>query len=359
MSFDDNPETGYQQLPMEKRSMKSKLLLFSPCRFAAQAWLLGFALLAGAPAGAQNFVKNPDFEEPLGPDNWTIVFTGVVNPTTARWPATCTRSDFFIAGRTRLAHKDTVPGTWDGDDGTGTNYWSKFGLHFCGAHDWLMHAYASQVVTGLTPGMQYAVSAWITQFDPNATVSKVQVYMETLGGLSGTLSKQTPYVVTTVLGSPEAWTRYEVINTASTNGEIEIRLHYNKNGATAAEKWRNLDAFFDHVSLMPVGPSNDMPPYKILALEHTGQDIALTWESVMNNRYRIEASQDVSDPNSWVMLERELNVDPKLFATSTNFSFKTNLSSLFYYDPPGVKVPVYFDPGAPLSFRILSEPFVP
>lgn len=339
--------------------MKSKLLLFRRCRFAAQGWLLGLSLLTWSSVSAQNLLKNPDFEEPLGPDNWTIVYTGVVDPTTASWPLECTRSDFYIAGRTRLAHKDMTPGTWDGQDSTGTNYWSKFGLHFCAAHDWLMHAYARQVVSGLMPGSNYTASCWMTQFDPNATTAKIEVYMEVLGGPTGTVSKRTPFVYTTVLGSPEAWTRYDVTHTASDSGQIEIRLHYNKNGATSSEKWRNLDAFYDHACLMLTGQPAYLPPYKILSFTRTGPDVALTWESVMNNRYRIQASQDISNPSGWVMLDREPNVDTNLVATGTSFTFKTNVASLLYYDSFLTKVPQYLDPDAPLFLRIYSEPFVP
>jgi len=340
--------------------MKSKLPFFPRSRIAPRGLLLGLALFTWCLAGAQNLLKNPDFEEPLRPDNWTIVYTGVTNPTTASWPKECTRSDFYIAGRTRLAHKDMTPGTWDGEDGTGTNYWSKFGLHFCASHDWLMHAYARQVISGLIPGSNYTASCWMTQFDPNAATSKIQVYMEVLGGPDGNVSKRTPYVTTTILGTPEAWSRYEVMHTASDSGQIEIRLHYNKNGATSGEKWRNLDAFYDHAALVPTGQPEYQPPYKILALEQSNnEEILLKWETVMNNRYRIQASTNILDPNSWVMLERERNVDTNLFATGTNFTFKTNVSALFYYDPPLVKEPRYFDPGAPLFFRIYAESFKP
>jgi len=60
------------------------------------------ALLTAGTARAQNFVKNSDFEQPLGPDNWTVVYVG------------CVPYDFLAADRTTLARKDMVPATWNG-----------------------------------------------------------------------------------------------------------------------------------------------------------------------------------------------------------------------------------------------------
>jgi hypothetical protein len=336
--------------------MKSNCLSLSRCVIAAQGLLLGLALLTSGSASAQNRVKNPDFEQELAPDNWTIVYTGVSNSTA--WPKECGPDDFAIIGRTRLAPKDLVPGTWDGADGTETNYWNTFGLHFKPGHDGRMHAYVRQVVTNLTPYSQYAVSAWITQYD-GQQVDKVQLYMEVLGGVTGNISRKTPYVQTTSKDNPAGWNRYTLTNSATTSGQIEIRLHYNKWDSTVTEKWRNMDGFFDHVSVMPVGQTEYLPPYKILALTRTNQDITLQWQTVMNNRYRIQASTNPSDPNSWAMIERALNVDTNFMATGTTFTFKTNVAALFYYDPPSVRVPVYFDLNGPLFFRIYSESFKP
>ena len=153
--------------------MKKNCRSSSRCQITVQGLLLGFILLAWGSVNAQNFVKNPDFEEELGPDNWTIVYAyGGPN-------------DLFIKDRTRLAHKDLVPGTWDADPPGSTNFLNRFGLHFKAGHDWKMHAYASQIITNLTPGTNYTASAWITQFEGPS--DKVQIYMELLGGPNGTV----------------------------------------------------------------------------------------------------------------------------------------------------------------------------
>ncbi len=341
--------------------MKSKLSYH--CQVVAPRFLLGLALLTAGSASAQNFVKNPDFEEPLAPDNWTVVYAPVINSPLLNANGTLAGpNDFLVAGRSTMAHKDMVPGAWDGHDGL-RNDWSKFGGHFAPNHTWVMHAYFKQVVSGLRPGFQYTASAWIVQF--GAHQEAAQVYMETMGGLNGTVSKRTIYVTDNAQNNPAGWKMYAISNVvASSSGQIEIRLHYNKIvnvGDADSNYWeyRNQNAYFDHVCLMPALQPVFTPPYNILSFTRTNQEIALTWQTLMNNRYRLQASTNFSDPNSWVMLERELNVDTNFLATGTNFAFKTNVSSLFYYSPPGVKVPQYFDPETPLFFRIHSTSFQP
>jgi hypothetical protein len=333
--------------------MKIKLLSFSRCQSAAMGLLLAMALLTPGSAGAQNFVKNPDFEKPLGPDNWTIVYTNVTDGSVpaANRPTNCGPWDFFIAGRTTMAHKDMVPGDWDG---TGTNYWSKFGGHFAANHTWLMHAYFKQVVTNLTPLAQYQVSAWMTQMTKNDSfLTKAQVYMEVLGGVGGNISRKTPYVTDNCHNNPAGWKMYSVTNTASSSGQLEIRLHFNKN-QIIAETWeyRNLNAYYDHVSVIRAGQTEYLPPYRIVSFARTNQDITLQWQTVMNNRYRLQASTNVSDPMSWTWVERSPYLDTNFFATGTSYTFQTNLLSLFSYDPA-------FDLNAPLFFRIYSTSFQP
>jgi hypothetical protein len=340
--------------------MKSNCLSLSRCRITAQGLLLGFALLTWGPASAQNLVKNPDFEQELGPDNWTIVYTGVSNtvPAVIKYPPSqCGPNDFAVKGRTRMAHKDLNPGNgFDGEDGTGTNYWDKHGLDFRAGHDWLMHAYARQVITNLTPGASYTASAWMVLSEDWG--AKVQVWMEVLGGAVGNISRSTPFVTAV---NP-AWARYSVSNSASATGQIEIRLHYNKYGATQVEKWREMDAFYDKVCLMRAGQPEYNPPSTIISFVRPNPGITWTWQTVMNNSYRIQASTNLADPSAWVMLEREANVDTNFAAIGTSFTFNTNVSALFYYsslDTSHPKNPLYFDPNGPLFFRISSQSYQP
>jgi len=96
------------------------------------------------------------------------------------------------------------------------------------------------------------------------------------------------------------------------------------------------------VAVVPAGQAPYAPPFNLLSFERSGQDIELSWETVMNNKYRIQVSSDLSNPG-W---------DTNIHATGTSETFRTNLLGLFSYDPS-------FDPDAPLFFRIHSEPYVP
>ena len=341
---------------LKDKFMKRNMLLF--VRNAIQGGLFGLSVLTLVTASGQNLLRNPDFEAELGPDNWTIVYTGVSNSLQLAWPKTCTASDFVIQGRTRLGHKDQVgAGTWDGADGTGTNYWNKMGLHFKGNHDWQMHAYASQVVTGLVAGASYAASSWMGLFESDQP-SKIQIYMEVLGGASGMVSKRSVYVTSIIKDNPNGWTQVVVTNTASDAGTIEIRLHYNKNASTTGEKWRNMDALYDHAALFLAGQPDYTPPYQVTSFTRDANSVSLTWETVMNTLYRIQMSTDIGDPNSWKLLGREWNMDPKYAATGTSFTFKTNLASL-YYTNGASRNPIYLDPNVPVFFRISSQTFQP
>ncbi len=339
--------------------MKSKLMLSSPCRIAAQALLVGLALLTWGSASAQNFLKNPDFEQELGPDNWTVVYAGIANPVTLSWPFTCGPNDFEVKGRTRHGHKDKVPGTWDGEFGGLKHYWNKFGGHFRAGHDWLMHAYFKQVVTGLQPGSNYTVSCWMTQFEGPA--NKAQLYLEALGGPDGTTSQSYPsattlalttdegYLTNSAWNNPTNWAFCVVTNTASNLGQIEVRLHYNKRASTSAEKWRNMDAFYDHAAVMLTGDQPPPPDFKIISLAESNQDLTFKWETVMNNSYRIQVSSDLSDPYSWkTFLGPYPWQDPDFLATGTNFTFTTNVIANSIGNPN-------YDPGLPLFFRIFSQ----
>jgi len=332
--------------------MKYKLLSF-PLGTVIPVWLA--VLVSANFCAAQNFVKNPDFEEELGPDNWTIVYVYPSGP-----------EDFLVAGRTTFASKDMSPGTWDGGVGGSTNYWSKFGAHFAPNHVGTVHAYFRQVVTGLQPGASYACSAWMVQFTRSTNPNHFpRLYMETIG----TTTKSTPLITANANNNPGAWQRYSVTNTANGQGEIELRLHCDKNTTVsyANNPWeyRNINTFYDRVSVIPAGQTEYQPPFEIVSAERTGSEFTLQWETVMNNRYRIQASTNAADPASWFPIERSPRLDTNFVATGTQFTFSTNVSSLFFYDPatltlaPEARTPQYFDPNAPLFFRISAQSYMP
>lgn len=267
--------------------MKSK---FSNGQRIIQRLLLGLTLFAAGLTSAQNFVKNPDFEEPLGPDNWTVVYVN------------CDAADFLIADRSTMAHKDLVPGVWDGHPSfTGSNYWSRLGGHFAPNYcNGLPEAYFKQIVTGLTPGASYTVSAWMVQMTRNDNyLGRSQVWMEALGGPAGTQSKITQYVTANANNNPGGWQRYVINNViASTSGQIEIRLRY-KFIQTIAQIWeyRNINAFYDHVAVTPSGQTDYTPPYQIDSFALANQVGTIKWPTVSNHIYGVETSSDLTN---WV-----------------------------------------------------------
>jgi hypothetical protein len=283
---------------------------------AALALALGLIFLAGGSICAQNYVNNPDFEQPLGTNNWTVVYV-YGGP-----------SDFSAHDRTTIAHKDKVPGTWDGDP----NYLDVYGAEFSPYHDGKMWAYFKQTVSGLKPNSNYVISAWIVQFEDLYT-NKVQVYMETIGGAGGTTSRTTPNVYKACNNKPWNWAMYSVTNTASLSGQIEVRLHFNKDKWTTLA-WQYIRAYYDHVAVML--PGQTPSPFRIVSLAVTNQTTAtFRWETTMNNTYDIEASPNLA---SWSKFCTDL------LATGTNLTFTTNC-------PAGPRVPQFF--------RALSHNYVP
>ncbi len=293
--------------------MKHVSLLSCHRTIAAARSLVAVAIVTATYAGAQNFVKNPDFEAPLGSDNWTILY---VSPSS--------EADFWLHDRTTLAHRDSTYGTWDG------NY---FGLHFRPYHTGLMEAYARQIVTGLQPGASYVISAWMVQFQ-ETFIPKMDVWLETVGG-SGIKSSSK---VVNYCFQNNGWERFSVTNTATTGRQIEVRLRFKVTSGSSnsgtTPKWLSEDAFYDHVSVMPL-VAVALPQPQILSYSFSNQTAALTWTTIMNNSYDVEVSSDL---NSWSKLKRGL------VATSTNLTYSGAITNTA---------------GLPKFFRIQSFNYVP
>jgi hypothetical protein len=295
---------------------------------------LGLALLACITTNAQNLLKNPDFEEPLSTNNWTVVYV-----------APATEEDFMVHGRSTFAHKDASYGTWDGDP----YYWDKYGASFRPYTDALMEAYFTQTVSGLTPGASYLVSCWATHFNetfiaPNPV--KVRAWIESVGG-SGTVTSAD---VTGYSYNNNGWAKYSANNTANLSGKIEVRLRFQKVAFTANQKWPDIDVFFDHAAVVRTSSQTSMPAYTIKPFTLTNKNVTLNWNTVRNNRYRIQVASDLTaSPIPWQTFLGDPYLDPDFLATGTNLTFTTNL---FLNNPS-------FDPAAPLYFRIYSQPFVP
>lgn len=230
--------------------MKAKKLR-SPCPFSVALFGVAFAvgLLSSVWAGAQNLLKNGDFEQPLGPTNWTVLhlFGGPY--------------DFEIQQRIRGASMYS--------QASATKF---FGGCFRPLTLRLAHACFSQTVTNLTPGHVYKVAGhmkeewWKGVDDPKR--DKYLVYLEAIGGQGKPLPDgrfsliatndltdsngnantniDYPYTYPT-----DIWRPFYTRQTPDTNGCIEIRLHYNKVGAVIYDKTWISAAYFDDISLTP------------------------------------------------------------------------------------------------------------
>jgi hypothetical protein len=206
--------------------MKSTFQSLTRCQTATAGLLLAVAIFVASSTNAQNLLRNPDFESPLGPDNWTVAYQ-YGGP-----------GDLSIADRTIYAAR----GPWGG---------GGFGAHFRSVHDGLVHAYFTQTVTNLTPGTSYILSGYMKYWEYTFELNeKFNVWFDAVGG-QGT--NQTPSI--TVMDDANLKTNtifrlYSVTNTADANGQIEVRLHMADNGTTVCcDKLYYRNGMWDDMSL--------------------------------------------------------------------------------------------------------------
>jgi hypothetical protein len=230
--------------------MKKAFLPLSNCRFPTLGSLLGLAFLLCASAGAQNLLKNGDFEQPLGPTNWTVMY---LHGGPQEWE---------IKDRSRGA---SLHAAWYG------GYFRPITLK-------MAHACFAQTVTNLTPGHAYNLSGAMFHERYNYAGddlfrSTFLVYMEAIGG-RGTPTPDGRFSVLATnglmdingvpedqLGSPHIdppytytttiWRGFDETQIPDANRKIEIRLHYYKLGFCTYDKTWISGACFDDISLTP------------------------------------------------------------------------------------------------------------
>jgi len=205
---------------------------------------LNVVLFSVPPLSAQNLLRNADFEQPLGPTNWTVVYVHG-GP-----------DDFEIKDRSRGGARR--PSTF-------------YGAYFRPLTSKLAHAYFTQTVTNLTPGHVYNFSGhmkqdWWKVDDPLR--DKYKVYIELIGGQGtplpdGRFSVLATNNLTDSSGNPEPnieppytyptiiWRPFYAQQIPDTNRCIEVRLHYNKVGFTIYDKLWIMAGSFDDLSLTP------------------------------------------------------------------------------------------------------------
>jgi hypothetical protein len=229
--------------------MKSELFYLPFNRLPLQTLLLGVGLIVGGSASAQNLLKNGDFEQRLGPTNWTVACLHGCE------------DDFEIKNRIRAA--SMYP------QGSATRF---FGGCFRPLTLKLAHAYFTQSVSNLTPGHAYQFAGnmwedwWKSPTDPLR--DKFLVYMEVIGGQGNPLPDgrfsmiatnnftdsngntdtniDAPYTYATGI-----WRPFYTQQTPDANGKIEVRVHYNKVAYAIYDKTWTSAAYFDDISLTP------------------------------------------------------------------------------------------------------------
>ena len=221
--------------------MKNELAIVHRLKLAAGGLLLCSCLLFAASAGAQNLLKNGNFETPQGATNtvanWTLGFL---------WGGP---GDFEILDRGATVR------------GGSANYWS---LGIRPNHEKWAHAYFSQTVTNLQPGHAYAFSGWMVQERwkgiTEAFREQYLVYIEAIGGQGTPTPDGRAYVLaatqtqTDTLGPPcyypsTTWLQFTNTQTPAANGSIEIRLHMSKIAWCEADKMATMFGHFDDVTL--------------------------------------------------------------------------------------------------------------
>jgi hypothetical protein len=210
---------------------------------------LGLGLLLCGGAGAQNLLKNPDFEYPLGPTNWMV---GHIRGGP---------SDFEIRDRTTAASRG-----WSYGD---------FGAEFRPFHNKLAHAYFTQTVSNLTAGQVYTFSGQMQEdwwsapsgtnaYDPvsNGKRNSFLVYMEVIGGQGTPMpdgrrsllaTNPTPAYTNADVAvyATDTWCQYRAQQTPASNRTIEIRLHLDKLSWELTYYLPVMNAYFDVMSLTP------------------------------------------------------------------------------------------------------------
>ncbi len=185
------------------------------------ALVLAAALSWGATAGAQNLLKNGDFESPFPVSDptagWAIVFV-------EGGPA-----DFAIAGHSTAASRCC--------GGRGAhlrpNNWST------------VHAYFVQVVTNLVPGATYQlrIERMRGEFANYLDGGLQRIYMSAITDGSSNV----------IFGNSYSNGPYSLTVTCGPSGRIEVRLHnwkrYMVNESSEDMKHAKCSAWFDDISL--------------------------------------------------------------------------------------------------------------
>ncbi len=218
----------------ELKTLNRWCLAYGWRELARRGLLLGVVMLLGGSAGAQNLLRNGDFESPLTTNDWVVQFSAPGIPSTDAYGGP---GDFAIADRTT----------------EGSRVVGGYGAHFRSRTDWTTKAYFTQTVNGLTPGANYHLTG--NMKITNNDVTNFLAFFEAVGGTGtptqdGRFSMRTPYATTN-----KTQIQYTLDQTPDSQGKIEVRLRFLKfamtPGAISYPKFVQYSVFFDDFTLTP------------------------------------------------------------------------------------------------------------
>jgi hypothetical protein len=202
--------------------------------FTLQWGWLGLAVLTGASAGAQNLLKNGDFETALGPTNWVVQFSA---PGISSQDAYGGPGDFAIADRTT----------------EGSRVVGGFGAHLRSRTDFTTRAYFTQTVSNLIAGATYHLSGYMKIHYDDTT--NFWAYIEAVGGTGEPTADGRFSVRTSNAISNRTQIQYFLDQTPDSQRKIEVRLRVvkiaMKPGEISYPKFVKYSAFFDDIVLTP------------------------------------------------------------------------------------------------------------
>ena len=208
--------------------MKNDLHLVPRFKIAVQGFTLGACLLIGGWAVAQpNLLGNPSFESPLGvgTTNWTIKY------------AHGGPDDWTIKDRTTSASRYR------------SQILNDRGLHFRPSNNRVMHAYASQTLSGLQVGRTYTITGSMgceSRDFGNGPIT-YRLWFEAIGadGTGGVVSSPDAPNTPGDANQPPSWGSFTIYQKPDADGKIEIRLHCDKNRGCNYDKLILINGYFD------------------------------------------------------------------------------------------------------------------
>jgi hypothetical protein len=122
------------------------------------------------------------------------------------------------------------------------------GLHFR-PNTWkIVHAYASQTISGLQVGHTYTITGYMGCESPafNNGPTTYRVYFEAIGGLGTVTSPDAPIDP----DNAPSWDQFTIQQKPDADGKIEIRLHFDKYDWATYGKNVVINGYFDEFSVI-------------------------------------------------------------------------------------------------------------